>query len=140
MEIVKDPKFDWLGKKFIFMGASLLLVAAGAASLLTSGLGLSVDFTGGSLVFVKFKDTPDLERIRSVMADPQFQARNFFVDIGHPALGNLKYPGAPFEMSGTPWDARSPAPTLGQHNQQVIGRRLGYTNEQLAQMRAMQII
>ena len=75
-----------------------------------------------------------------VMADPQFEARNFFVDIDHPALGKLKYPGAPFEMSATPWEARSPAPTLGQHNQEVIGQRLGYTNEQLAQMRAMQII
>ena len=75
-----------------------------------------------------------------VMADPQFEARNYFVDIGHPALGTLKYPGAPFEMSGTPWEARSPAPTLGQHNQEVIGQRLGHTNEQLAQMRAMQII
>ena len=75
-----------------------------------------------------------------VMADPQFQARNYFVDIDHPALGTLKYPGAPFEMSATPWEARSPAPTLGQHNQEVIGQRLGHTPEQLAQMRAMQII
>ncbi|MCI0801858.1 MAG: CoA transferase [Chloroflexi bacterium] len=75
-----------------------------------------------------------------VMADPQFQARNYFVDIDHPALGTLKYPGAPFEMSATPWEARSPAPTLGEHNQEVIGQRLGHTPEQLAQMRAMQII
>ena len=75
-----------------------------------------------------------------VMADPQFAARNFFVDIDHPELGTLKYPGAPFEMSGTPWEARIPAPTLGQHNQEIIGQRLGNTNEQLAQMRAMRII
>ncbi len=43
-------------------------------------------------------------------------------------------------MSGTPWEARSAAPTLCQHNQEFIGQRLGHTNEQLAQMRAMQII
>ena len=75
MEIVKDPKFDWLGKKFVFIGVSLLLVGAGAISLLSSGLGLSVDFTGGSLVFVKFNETPDLERIRSVMAGAQFRTQ-----------------------------------------------------------------
>lgn len=75
-----------------------------------------------------------------VMADPQFEARNFFVDIDHPVLGTLKYPGAPFEMSGTPWEARSPAPTLGQHNQEIIGQRLGHTPEDLAQMRANAII
>ena len=74
------------------------------------------------------------------MSDPQFAAREYFVDIDHPTLGTLKYPGAPFEMSGTPWEARSPAPTLGQHNQEVITQRLGHTTEQLAQMRAMQII
>lgn len=75
-----------------------------------------------------------------VMADPQFEARNFFVDIDHSVLGTLKYPGAPFEMSGTPWEARSPAPTLGQHNQEVIGQRLGHTPEDLALMRANAII
>ena len=75
-----------------------------------------------------------------VMSDPQFEARSYFVDIDHPALGTLKYPGAPFEMSGTPWEARSAAPALGQHNQEVIGQRLGHTPEQLVQMRAMQII
>ncbi len=75
-----------------------------------------------------------------VMADPQFEARNFFVDIDHPALGTLKYPGAPFEMSGTPWAVLSPAPSLGQHNQEVIGQRLGHTQEDLAQMRANEII
>jgi crotonobetainyl-CoA:carnitine CoA-transferase CaiB-like acyl-CoA transferase len=75
-----------------------------------------------------------------VMADPQFEARNYFVDIDHPVLGTLKYPGAPFEMSGTPWDARNPAPTLGQHNVKIFGQRLGHTPEQLVQFRATQII
>ncbi len=75
MEIVKNPNFDWLGKKFVFLGVSFVLVAGGAISLLTSGLGLSVDFTGGSLVFVKFQETPDLERIRSVMSAEQFRTQ-----------------------------------------------------------------
>ncbi len=75
-----------------------------------------------------------------VMADPQFEARNCFVDIAHPSLGTLKYPGAPFEMSKTPWAARSPAPTLGQHNHEFIGKKLGHTREELAQMRADSII
>jgi len=77
---------------------------------------------------------------KEVMADPQFEARNYFVDIDHPELGTLKYPGAPFEMSGTPWEARTAAPVLGQHNQEVIGARLGHTPDQLAQMRAMGVI
>ena len=75
-----------------------------------------------------------------VMADPQFKARNYFVEIAHPRLGTLKYPGAPFDMSGTPWQARSAAPTLGQHNKEVIGQRLGHTPGEMVQMRAMDVI
>ena len=43
-------------------------------------------------------------------------------------------------MSSTPWEARTAAPVLGQHNQEVIGARLGHTPDQLAQMRAMGVI
>ena len=52
-----------------------------------------------------------------VLADEQYQARGFFVDIDHPVIGKIKYPGAPFSMSGTPWEAHRPAPTLGQGQQ-----------------------
>ena len=75
-----------------------------------------------------------------VLADPQFQARGYFADVDHPATGPVKYPGAPFNLEATPWEARSPAPSLGQHNAQVLGDRLGFTREQIAQMRAMQVI
>ena len=75
-----------------------------------------------------------------VLADPQFQSRGYFVDINHPAVGTLRYPGAPFSMSDTPWEARRPAPTLGQHNSQVFRERLGYSNADLARMRFMEVI
>ena len=47
-----------------------------------------------------------------VLADPQYQSRGYFVNIDHPAVGTLRYPGAPFSMSDTPWEARRAAPTL----------------------------
>ena len=68
MDIVREPKVDWIGLKWIFIGVSLLLMAAGGISILTLGLNLGVDFTGGTLVYVKFKEEPDLERIRGTMA------------------------------------------------------------------------
>ena len=75
-----------------------------------------------------------------VLADPQYQARGYFVDIDHPVVGTLRYPGAPFSMSDTPWEARQPAPTLGQHNHQIYGERLGYSNLDLARMQFMEVI
>jgi CoA:oxalate CoA-transferase len=75
-----------------------------------------------------------------VLADEQYQAQGYFVHIDHPVVGKIKYPGAPFLMSGTPWEARQPAPTLGQHNSQVFGQLLGYSGDNLKQMRARKVI
>lgn len=75
-----------------------------------------------------------------VVASPQVKARDFFVDLEHPVVGKAKYPGAPFLMSKTPWQVVAPAPTLGQHNQTVLGARLGISDQELAQLRAMEVI
>ncbi len=45
-----------LGKRYIFFGVSLLIVVPGLILLFAGGLPLSVDFTGGSLLEVKFDD------------------------------------------------------------------------------------
>lgn len=75
-----------------------------------------------------------------VLADPQFQARGYFVNIEHPVVGTVTYPGPPFLMTGTPWQARSPAPTLGQHNQEVLGGLLSYSDSDLSHLRALEVI
>jgi crotonobetainyl-CoA:carnitine CoA-transferase CaiB-like acyl-CoA transferase len=68
--------------------------------------------------------------------NPQYQARGYFAEIEHPVAGALTYPGAPFVMSRTPWRARTPAPTLGQHNQEVLCDELGHSVAELARLRA----
>jgi preprotein translocase subunit SecF len=67
MDIVKNTKINWLGMKWIFIAVSLILGTLGLVSILSGGLNLGVDFTGGTLVYVKFKDTPDLEKIRGLL-------------------------------------------------------------------------
>jgi len=69
MDIVRNTKIDWLGKKWIFIGLSLVLGVVSLASIFTRGLNLGVDFSGGTLVYVKFQETPDLGRIRSLLGD-----------------------------------------------------------------------
>ncbi len=67
--------------------------------------------------------------------NPQYRHRRYFEDVVHPVAGSFAYPGAPFDMSATPWRARSPAPTLGQHNAEVFGE-LGLSQHDLVALKA----
>ena len=75
-----------------------------------------------------------------VLGNPQFEARKYFVDLEHPEMGGIKFPGAPFLMSGTPWEARQTAPALGQHSREVLRDRLGYSEADIARLRTMEVI
>jgi len=68
-----------------------------------------------------------------LLVEPQFKAREFFVDVEHPATGKVTYPGAPFKMSATPWQAGR-APLLGEHNEEIYCDRLGYTKAELLRL------
>ena len=66
MELFHDVKIDWLGKKWYFLGFSLIFSVAGVLSLLFwHGLPQDIDFRGGTVVRVKFDQQPDTERIRA---------------------------------------------------------------------------
>jgi len=69
MELFKNTNFDFLGKKWPFIIASLVLTVAGFASIaLKGGLDYGIDFKGGALMTVKFAGAPPVEKIRSAMS------------------------------------------------------------------------
>ena len=74
-----------------------------------------------------------------LLEDPQMAHRGFFADVEHPAIGPYKTPSAAYRMSETPWEARLPAPSLGQHNAEVYGD-LGHDGRDLARLRQAGVI
>jgi crotonobetainyl-CoA:carnitine CoA-transferase CaiB-like acyl-CoA transferase len=74
-----------------------------------------------------------------LLHDPHYNARGFWVAIDHPVAGRFKYPGAPFIMSETPWQVQRPAPILGEHNAEVLGK-LGYSGEKLVALKQQGVI
>jgi crotonobetainyl-CoA:carnitine CoA-transferase CaiB-like acyl-CoA transferase len=67
-----------------------------------------------------------VQNVRDCLEDRQLQARGYFVQVTCPDFDKpLTYPGAPFLMSVTPWQMRSPAPNLGEHNATIYGQELG---------------
>ena len=75
-----------------------------------------------------------------VMEDPQFAHREFFVELDQPSQGQVKMPGPPFKMESTPWRAGGAAPRAGQHNGEILGEQLGFSQEDLVQMHSQGII
>ncbi|ORW97726.1 CoA-transferase [Mycobacterium sp. IEC1808] len=52
---------------------------------------------------------------------PQYRHRGFFQEMTHPALGDAAYPTVPYALGASPARITSAAPTLGQHNDAVLG-------------------
>lgn len=70
---------------------------------------------------------------------PQLQHREMLVEVEDPALGKIKIPGIPIKMHGTPGSINHSAPTLGQHNEEIIGS-LGWTKEAIDELAAQGIV
>jgi preprotein translocase subunit SecF len=68
VELFRAVNIDWLGKKWYFLGFSLIFSVAGVLSILFwHHINLGVDFKGGTLVYVQFDQTPNADRIRQAM-------------------------------------------------------------------------
>lgn len=67
MELLKQPNVNWISRKWWFAGASIILLALGLVSYFVRGLNYGIDFTGGTIIVIKFKDAPDWNSIRSAL-------------------------------------------------------------------------
>jgi crotonobetainyl-CoA:carnitine CoA-transferase CaiB-like acyl-CoA transferase len=77
---------------------------------------------------------------RAASEEPQLAARGYFEVVEHPVAGTHAIPGLPWRARGVDRWIRSPAPTLGQHNEEVIAGWLGSSAAELAALAAKQII
>jgi crotonobetainyl-CoA:carnitine CoA-transferase CaiB-like acyl-CoA transferase len=65
---------------------------------------------------------------RTIVEDPQLQARQFFHPVPHPALGTaLSLPGPFARFSASPLRSGQSAPRLGEHNDEILRQELGCT-------------
>jgi formyl-CoA transferase len=73
------------------------------------------------------------------MKDPHIQARDFFSTVRHPVLGTFQQARSPFVLDGQR-TAPSPAPLLGQHNEEVFRGELGLGRRDLEELTASGVV
>lgn len=73
-QLFHEIRIDWLGKRRFFIGLSIVLMLAGMGTALyrhkfhpggSDAFNLGVDFKGGTVVTVRFKQPPTVEALRS---------------------------------------------------------------------------
>jgi crotonobetainyl-CoA:carnitine CoA-transferase CaiB-like acyl-CoA transferase len=73
--------------------------------------------------------------------EPHLEARGYYQAIKHPRSGVRRHPVWPLRFSFGPHPHYAgPAPTLGQHNDEILGGELGLSSEELAALRATHVI
>lgn len=76
-----------------------------------------------------------INTIDRVTQDPHIAgAREMFVDIEHPVAGKITMTGNQVKFTHNKATIRMPAPTLGQHNYEVLKERLNYSDEKIEKL------
>ena len=70
-----------------------------------------------------------------VTNDPGLAARDYWVQLPHPECTGARHAGIPWRFSGTPLWVQAPAPTLGQHTDEVLRQVLELADADIAHLR-----
>jgi len=66
-------QFDFMSKRKIAASISILLVLISIASLVIQGLSFGIDFTGGTMIELEYKQAADLNEIRNTLQQDKFK-------------------------------------------------------------------
>lgn len=81
-----------------------------------------------------------LNTVTDLPEDPQMKANNYVASVEHPTHGPLQMLNVPIGFSRTPGSIEATAPEFGQHTEQVLVDELGYTWEQIAELKDEEVI
>ena len=99
------------------------------------------DYTKAELLEIALEHRIPLAPVRTyeeVRNDPSLA--DLFVEIDRADTGLVAYPGPPYRLSDAAVAPPTPAPTLGQHNREVLCDRLGFSPAELVKLHQTGII
>ena len=81
-----------------------------------------------------------VQNLDEAQITPQADAREMFVKVDHPVLGEIIEPGFPIKFSETKGDITKPAPLLGEHTEEVLKTFLGISEDDIKSFRETGVI
>ncbi len=81
-----------------------------------------------------------VQNAADVFEDPQLRERGLFWPIEHSEMGSFTHLGASMVLSKTPAQASAPSPCMGEHNEYVITKILGKTDEEFVELLAAGVL
>ena len=81
-----------------------------------------------------------MNTVDQLLTDPQVKAREMINFIDYPNLGEVPVPGIPIKLSLTPGSIKTPAPQVGEHNEEIYCGLLGFSPEKVLTLKQKEII
>ena len=78
--------------------------------------------------------------LTSLFNDPHLAARGFWQWLNRAVVGRQPHPSLPYRSGSGPLPIAKSAPTLGQHNQEVLGEMLGFGQDDLDRFVALGVL
>ena len=76
-----------------------------------------------------------------VLENPQLRERGYWIEVEHPDLGvSLTYPGPWAKVTEAPLTGWRPAPLIGEHNEDIYGKELGFSRKQMVILKQAGVI
>jgi len=133
-DCLKDPRFQNLGDRLKNENDVEAVVKEWSRNLSTEE----------ALKILRKREVPcdPILEVKEVLEDPQLKSRGMIQELRHPLSGGtgLKAAGFPIRFSELPAQYASPAPLLGQHNDEIYMGLLGFSIEEMEQLRKEGII
>jgi CoA:oxalate CoA-transferase len=115
--LTADPRFDTNAKRLEHYAVLRPMIAEAVIAKTTAEWQSILDKAG--------VPNGPINTVDKVIENEQVLARDMIVEVEHPVAGKLKMPGIPVKLSATPGEILTPAPTLGQHTDEVLKEFLG---------------
>jgi CoA:oxalate CoA-transferase len=131
-ELCTDPRFDSNPKRKLHEKDIDALVTEWTLRHTSAAIEAILDEAGVPVAMVKTID--------QLVQDPHLKHRNMLIEVDHPIVGPVIYPGNPLKLEETPPQTLRRAPLLGEHNEEILKSVLHYSDKEIEVLREEKVI